>query len=317
MLHSVCMSEPQWLPAELQRRPFTLSEAESLGVGSSRRHGSQLIRPFRGVRSTSPADAPVSRARDYLPRLKPGQAFAGVTAIRLLGLPWTRPWNSDEPVELAVTSTACPPKSKGVRGHRLAPHRLRPIMLHGLPVLDPIAAVLDVADRCAHEHLVGLCDALLTPSPRYQGLAFRPMCASVDELAERVSSWGSDARSTRVRKALEHARVGVDSLPESVTRLLFEKSGLPEVQIQLPVQTDVGELTIDGGWSALRCGFEYEGIHHQTDREQWLSDLARFEALARAGWKITRVTARDLWHQNRPALLHRTRKNLSANCWRE
>ena len=79
--------------------------------------------------------------------------------------------------------------------------------------------------------------------------------------------------------------------PESVTRLLFEKSGLPEVQIQLPVQTDVGGLlTIDGSSSALWVGFVKGDPPSDRPRAVALN-LARFEALARAGWKITRVTA--------------------------
>lgn len=315
MAHDARMHSPDWLPPEFRDRTFTLRAAEEVGIGSTRRHGDELLRPFRGIRSTVTATTPTERCRDYLPRLKPPQVFAGVTALRLFGLPWTHSWFAGETLEVAVRGNGYSPRSKGVIGHRMSEHRMRVTRVEGLPVLEPATAVMDVAARVDHEHLVGLLDALLTPSSWYPSLRSRPLVASLDDLAETMSAWRGSAQASRAKAALRHVRVGVDSYPESVTRVLLERSGTPQVTIQIPVSTDLGVRSIDGGWPELKVGFEYEGEHHRLDKHQWQRDIGKMEALQRAGWLIIRVTARDLLPENRPALVRRIHAALRSRGW--
>lgn len=309
------MHEPDWLPTEFHDLPFTLRAAEEVGLGSTRRHSAQLLRPFRGVRSTQLATTVEERCRDYLPRLKPHQAFAGVTALRLVGLPWRHPWFERECLEIAVPGDAYAPRSKGAVGHRLAKHRMQVTSVAGLPVLEPAAAVMDVAARVEHEHLVGLFDALLTTSVWYPNLRSRPLVLGREQLDQTVSLWRGSAQASRAKAALRRVRMGVDSYPESVTRVLLERSGAPAVEIQVPVPTSQGVRRIDGGWPEFQVGFEYEGEHHRSDKHQWHSDIGRMEALQRAGWLITRVTARDLQPEHRPALVGRVHDALRSRGW--
>ena len=41
--------------------------------------------------------------------------------------------------------------------------------------------------------------------------------------------------------------------------------------------------------------FEYEGDGHRTDRDQWLDDIDRRELFEDAGFRVVRVTTRDVF----------------------
>lgn len=309
------MSTPGWLPSEFSTSAFSVTDAENAGISQARRDSSRLLRPFTGVRSTRPSASIVERAQDYRVRLKRKQVFAGISAVRLLGLPWIHPWSLREPLELAVPRDHYMPRSRGVQSHRLAPGRLQTVEIHGLPVLSPIAAVMDVADRLDVEELAGLFDALLTESNRYPNLLWRPMSPSLDDIEEGVEAWGPGPSRTRARAALPYVRGDVDSYPESRTRVFLVRNGLPEPSRQPPVSTRIGILHPDAGWEDYRVCFEYEGEHHRTDEQQWHSDIARFEALAAAGWMTLRVTARDLRPGYRGQLLVRATQMLRDRGW--
>lgn len=45
-----------------------------------------------------------------------------------------------------------------------------------------------------------------------------------------------------------------------------------------------------------RVAFEYEGDGHRVDRAQWYADIERRELVEAEGWRVVRVTARDLFH---------------------
>ena len=309
------MTEPGWLPNHMRAAPFTLSEAEAIGIGSTRRHGGQLLRPFRGIRATRPPADVVEQCLAYAPRLRPGQAFGGSTALRLLGLPWTRTWRLSDPVEIVVAGRGYLPSSRGVRSHRRAAHRMPTVEVLGLPVLEPLAAVMDVADRVTPDYLVGLLDALVTSSDRYPDLRWRPMVSDLRGIEAFIDQWGRGAEAARARRALERVRVGVESVQESRTRVLLEDAGAPQVVIQHEIATDDGVKRVDGAWPDFAVGFDYEGDHHRTDPQQWDADIGRFEALQQAGWTVIRVTARDLWEEGRAGLFTRVHAALRSRGW--
>lgn len=310
------MQQPEWLPAELAESSFSNRTAAELGVSPGRRDSAALQRPFTGVRAAHVATDPLTRAHDYAPRLRQRQAFSGVTALRLHGLPWVRPWHLNETVEIAVPGRGYPPRSKGVRGHRVAEHRFMTTLVEGMPVLTPAAAVMTVAERLGLEDLTAVLDAMLTHSQWYQGLRHRPLVASVSDLRQAVDLWGPSPARTRILPALDLARPGVDSFQESVTRVLLVRAGLPEPVVQVPVHTRSGTRLADGGWPDYRVCFEYEGEHHRLDRVQWQRDIRRDEDFALAGWSRIRVTADALVPQHRAALIARVRSALQQRGWR-
>jgi len=52
---------------------------------------------------------------------------------------------------------------------------------------------------------------------------------------------------------------------------------------------------VDLAYPELRIAIEYEGEHHLLDPEQWTRDIARYERLTAAGWRVIRVTKTELF----------------------
>ena len=83
---------------------------------------------------------------------------------------------------------------------------------------------------------------------------------------------------------------------ETRCRLLLIDAGLPEPALNHEVRDHTGRVIacVDLAYPEVRVAIEYEGEHHLLAPEQWARDLARYEALAAAGWFVIRVSAAHL-----------------------
>jgi very-short-patch-repair endonuclease len=102
---------------------------------------------------------------------------------------------------------------------------------------------------------------------------------------------------------------------ESRARLAFADGGLPEPELNADIVDDAGNWIARGDfvWREARVVVEYEGDVHRTDRQQWLTDVARTELLEDAGWRVIRITARDLSTPHlRARMVARIRRALMA-----
>lgn len=72
---------------------------------------------------------------------------------------------------------------------------------------------------------------------------------------------------------------GARSLPESEVRALMMFAGLPAPEVNAEVTVDGRLLILDLYWRTWRVALEYEGGHHQTEREQYLTDIDRYGVL--------------------------------------
>ncbi|GIT80072.1 hypothetical protein LLS1_17410 [Leifsonia sp. LS1] len=109
--------------------------------------------------------------------------------------------------------------------------------------------------------------------------------------------------------ALRRIRYGTDSRPESLLRLLLEECGVSGIAVNAPVPVDGGRLVLHPDLTVARhrIALEYEGDGHRVDQRQWHLDIERRELLEREGWRVVRVTARDLFHE-RAAFVTRLRR---------
>lgn len=114
------------------------------------------------------------------------------------------------------------------------------------------------------------------------------------------------ARGLRqLETALELVDPGAQSPKESYLRLLLIDAGFPRPRTQIPVPGADGIpfAYLDLGWEDYMVAVEYDGDHHQRDRQQYVKDIRRAELLEQMGWVIIRVVAED-----RPAdILRRVR----------
>ncbi|KNY05898.1 endonuclease domain-containing protein [Microbacterium sp. GCS4] len=283
------------LPHELGDS-FSLSQASALGVRRGRADATDLARPFPGIRAFQPPTTFLETVSCYVPRLRDGQRFVGTTAVRLWGLPCPTGWRADEPLHIAVGHRRNPPRTHGVAGRRLALSRAQTWRVHGVPVVDPVAAVLSCAPELTADQLVVMLDAVITSSGNYPGLReVRRPRVTREELASRVQDWRGSAGIATVRWALRRTRDAVESPKETQTRLLIVDAGLPEPVIQHEVWSG-GEFVarVDLAYPDQRIAIEYEGDGHRTDKAQWRRDIARQRRLEDLGWIVIRLTQHDL-----------------------
>jgi hypothetical protein len=85
------------------------------------------------------------------------------------------------------------------------------------------------------------------------------------------------------------------SLPESETRAVLTFAGLPEPAVNRAVRLDA-DVTLIGDlvYECWRLVVEYEGAHHQEEREQYVSDLDRYAVLRRHHVGYVQVTHEKL-----------------------
>lgn len=300
------------LPERLGEQ-FSLREAQAAGIGVWRSSTPDLERPFRGIRAKAVPETFLATATCYAHRMKPIHRYVGRTAMRAWGIPHPVRWTEKEPLHVAVPRDKTPPKVKKVLGRRLDTHRARTSKVHGMSVVDPIAAVFSTAAELTVEQIVTALDAILTTCDNYPGLHQGKPLVTIAEIEQRLVDWAGFTGCGRVRAALRFARPGVESPKETETRLLLLAEGLPEPVIQHTVR-DSGRLIarVDLAYPDLKIAIEYEGDGHRTDKDQWRTDIRRQRDLEDRGWIVIRLTQADLSPSGRNAFLTRVRHAIAS-----
>ena len=280
------------LPGHLQANAFRTDDLDFHGLGRGRLAASDLQRPFFGVRSVGlDLESTLGRCLAYEPRLRSGDAFSHISAAALHGLPLGGEFAASALHVLAAPRTGRP-RAVGVVGHESAtPFHVD--IRHGLPVVPVALAWCQLAELLNRNDLVVCGDAIVS-TPQVGGTR-RAALASIDELQEAIAAWGRRRGAVALAWAIDRIRTGVDSRPETLTRLLIVAGGLPEPVVGHPVVLLDGRVVHpDLALPALRIAFEYEGDRHRTDVRRWRSDIRRREDLEDAGWRVVRVTWDDL-----------------------
>ncbi|MFE6735208.1 endonuclease domain-containing protein [Microbacterium sp. NPDC057650] len=292
---------------------FSVREAQTAGIGAWRSSTPDLERPFRGVRSKKTPETFLARAECYSHRMRLGHRYVGATAMRVWGIPHPSTWTAKEPIHVAVPRETTPPKITGVKGRRLDKHRARTSRVHGLPVVDPIAAVFSTAHELTIAQIITALDAILTTCDNYPGLYSGKPLITIAEIEERLAEWTGFAGRGKVRAALPLARLGVESPKETETRLLLIGHGLPEPVVQHEVR-DPGRLIarVDLAYPELKIAIEYEGDGHRTSKDQWRADIRRQRDLEDRGWIVIRLTQADLKPSGQQAFLARVRGAIAS-----
>lgn len=320
------------LPPELGGRAFSVADAVEAGLTRGRLRSGDLASPFYGVRAPSernqvarqgptfggdsaPDVALLDHCNAYARRLKPGEHFSHLTAARLWGVPLPSPFASDEPLHVSCFAPHRPPRTRGVVGHQL-PHRADAIVRRfGVPVADAastwvqLAALLPPAELVvAGDHLV-LDPFVLDPGDP------RPFL-SIEALAERLASFTGRGKRAATQ-SLVRVRVGAESRPETLLRLVLIDAGLPEPLLNQTLLDGAGRFLgrVDLVYPGWRIVVEYDGDQHRTSTAQYERDGTRLDALRRAGWTVIQVRKTGLFV--RPGVtVARVRTALQEAGWR-
>ncbi|MCT9819195.1 hypothetical protein N3K63_02720 [Microbacterium sp. W1N] len=293
---------PRPLPPHLGDS-FSVADARDAGVSAGRLRAGDLGSPFRGVRSRMPAaphadlfgeQALRRRAEQYAHRMTPHEFFSHVTAAVLWDLPLPR-WVVDgRSLDVAVLLPRRAPASEQVAGHALTPGSTAVVRhpVTGFAVTCPATtwALLGTTVRGVDDLVVAGDAAIRVPMHRTD----QPALATRAQLEAAVAA-GRRRGAASLRAALPLLHERSRSRPETKLRLLLEDAGLGGAEVNADVVEDgiwLGQ--VDLAYRARRVALEYEGEHHLTDLDQWHRDIARYDRLSAAGWRVIRVTKDQL-----------------------
>lgn len=267
------------IPHGLHGRPFTLTEAERLGVTRRMLQSSRFVRVRRGVYRTSTTPATLRlQVQAALLVLPPGTAASHTTALELRGLRIGRPG------VLHFSGHRMPEHDvSGLALHRRSA-RLHPVMLDGIPVLGARRTFVDVATVLSSRDLLAVGDWLV----------FHDLVDVLDLRAYVIASHLDGVRKARRVAPLVRERVA--SVFESYVRWDLREAGLPEPEVNVDIVDDRGSWLARGDlvyrtWKIL---VEYDGWQHERDAAQRQRDHLRREALEAAGWRVIVVTVEDM-----------------------
>lgn len=296
------------LPPHARGSAFRSSRAGGCELGRGRLRAPDVDAPFHGIRSVSmPLDTPVSLARAYAPRLRPGQFYCLVTAALLWGIPL--PTELERAMVVHVgTTTGSKPRTQGVVGHEYRELRIR--HRKHLPVTTPADTWCHLASVLSREDLVAAGDFLISGERVSATLRTTPLSTPSD-LEDAAGRYGRTPGARSIRWALPRLRKGVDSRRESLLRLLLVALGLPEPVVGHPVAVAGGILLHpDLSYPPARIAIEYEGDEHRSSKQRWRDDVRRVRLLEEAGWRVFRVTDDDM--RNSDTLVRAIRTALHA-----
>lgn len=310
------MRKPQPLPRSLVGVAFRPDDARANGVDASRLRKRDLYHPFHSVHVSVAPQSVRELCTVYRDLLPEGAFFSHQTAAALLGIPMPMPLDG-EPLHISVAYPRHAPGGRGVVGHSLG--SVSGKIVDGFPVCAPAQVWCQLAGVIGRDDLVAAGDHLV-------GARNREPLASHFELAETSVALPRTKGAQSRDWALPRIRVGSDSRPESLLRLLLDELGYRGLEVNAPVAVKRGTVVLhpDLSLPRRRVAFEYEGDGHRVDPRQWHVDIERRELLEAEGWRVVRVTARDLFH-DRGAFLDRLNAfapnvaidDVRRNIWRE
>jgi len=205
------------------------------------------------------------------------------------------------------------PRRKGVVGHVGQFFDDEIVSVEGVLVTSRPRTWLDNARKMSVEELTVVADHLVrVPRAVFETRA-EPHC-TMEELAGMLARHKGTPGIRKARLALEQARVGADSAPETRLRLALEFAGLPEPQLNARTELSGGVVRQpDLGYPQQRVAVEYDGEVHSSP-EQVVRDIAREEDFLRADWLLVRISKRHM-EDAAKAAVSKVRRALLSRGW--
>jgi hypothetical protein len=220
-------------------------------------------------------------------------AASHATAFLLWEFPGFLPGTHESKIHISRPHGMAIPRRRGVVGHRGQFFDDEIMTLDGMFITSRARTWLDCARKMDIDEITVVADHLVRiPRPEFEGRS-EPYCtpADLEEMLDR--HWGTPG-IRKARLALEQARVGADSAPETRLRLALERAGLPTPEVNVRTELSPGVVRQpDLGYRQWRVAADYEGEGHSRP-EQIVRDIQREEDYARAGWILVRISKRHM-----------------------
>ncbi|MFJ3957026.1 hypothetical protein [Arthrobacter sp. NPDC090010] len=289
------MKTPRRLPPELEDRPFTFEEARRRGVSLRRlRHGS--LEPLgKGLRTAVSLDRIplLERVRPFLD-VNDRCAVSHLTAAELGGLPSRRRISETMTFHVIRPEGSADLKRPRVVVHRAKLYDDEITTYQGVRITTPERTWLDLAEMLTVDELVVAGDHLVRiPYPEFEDRT-APLCTVAD--LQRMIDRHKGKRGLRKAKlALQLIREGSDSPQETLLRLAIGRAGLPEPELNVPVEEGRPGRRVqpDLSYRQYRIAIEYEGDGH-GEESQIVRDIARSERYRELDWVEVRISKRHM-----------------------
>lgn len=308
------MKIPQPLPEPIGVAPFTVQEALDAGVTRRRLKHRGLEKPSRGIRRPDLASvAPLSDEVRPFTVVTEFSAASHATAFVLWDFPGFHPDAENSAIHISRPDTMAIPRRRGVVGHVGQFFDDEITQAKGLLITSRTRTWLDCARRMSIDEITVVADHLLRrPRPEFEGRS-EPH-ATPEELADMLDRHKGTPGIRKARLALEQARIGADSAPETRLRLALERAGLPAPGLNVPTELTSGVIRHpDLSYREYRVGVEYEGEGH-SEAGQIVRDIAREEDYVNAGWRLVRISKRHMQNDARSAVV-KVRSALIDSGW--
>jgi hypothetical protein len=288
------MRLPNQLPVPLASAPFTWQEAFDAGISRQRWRHPTLDSPSRGIRN--PDTGGTTNLQEMVRPftvVTPFSAASHATAFVLWEFPGFLPGTNKPTIHISRPDSMAIPRRKGVTGHVGQFFDDEIANLNGLLITSRARTWLDCSRKMTIDEITVVADHLLRlPRPRFEGRS-EPFC-TMEELEDMLDRHKGTPGIRKARLALEQARVGSDSAPETRLRLALVRTGLPEPEVNVPTELGFGVVRQpDLGYREHRVAVEYEGEGH-SDPAQIVRDIEREEDFSRAGWTLVRISKRHM-----------------------
>lgn len=203
-----------------------------------------------------------------------------ITGVAASALHWAQYVDDDVPVEM-LWWNGRPPTGVIVRNEAYAVDEVT--TYNGIPLTTPARTIFDLGRHLDRDAAVARIDALLWVG--------RVGVGDVQPIIGRYR-WARGLEQLRV--ALELADDGAESPRETRLRLLLTDAGMRPTDTQIPVYEGNRLITkFDMGWKHLLVGVQYDGGHHQTDRDQYVRDQRALPKLEARNWIVVKVIRED------------------------
>ena len=303
----VAVKTPSPLAVPLLNLPFTFQEAVDAGISLRRLRHPALYAPSRGIRvpdvmaMAGPEGLPKPELVRPFTTITAFSAASHATAFRFWQFPGYLPGENDSRIHISRPDTMAVPRRRGVVGHVGQFFNDEIVCVDGLLVTSRARTWLDNARRMSVEELTVVADHLVRiPRAAFESRS-EPHC-SIEELAQILDRHKGTPGIRKARLALDQARVGSDSAPETRLRLALENAGLPEPQLNVPTRLCAGAVRQpDLSYPEQKVAVEYDGEAHSTPG-QVVKDIAREEDFNRAGWLLVRISRRHMDNEARSAV---------------
>jgi restriction endonuclease-like protein len=243
--------------------------------------GTRRAWPYRRIATIAGRQRGLITHRQLLELAIPRRTIADAVARRRLH-PYRHKGVYPDPVQLTVVAVDTGRRRRGLEVHRVGSMpRPEARRCRGLPVVAPARALLDVAPPVSGRQLELALDTALARQ-----------ITSLTAIRETLARHPRRAGAARLRALLDPERPSSMTESPGQERLLalIRRSGVPAPE----TEQWIGRYRADLMWRDARLVVEFDGRGWHGSRHRFETDRARDNWLSNHGWRVIRVTSRQL-----------------------